>query len=80
MSPTNGIFKIEDDVPPPVTSRNNATPAGDAIRSLMPGQSVVIPDDALKDISATVAAIKKATKRSFATRAVEGGRRVWRLA
>lgn len=79
MSQVNG-FKIEDDIPPPDKSAGRNSPAGDAVRSLQPGQSVVLPIGCVKDISAMVAQIKKTTGRKFASRAVEGGRRIWRLA
>jgi hypothetical protein len=70
-------LQIEDGIPIPIRGRP-ASPAGTAVRALEIGQSVLIREGTMRDVCAMVSYIAKLTKRKFATRAVDGGRRVWR--
>jgi hypothetical protein len=74
---------IESGIPLPASLYQSGAhkPKGDArvaVESLEVGQSVLIEKKSVA--SSTAQVVAKKTGRKFATRSVEGGQRVWRLA
>lgn len=68
---------IEKNVPMP--SRGNSRPNRGALYQLEPGDSVLITDRPTNSVRRHVCIVAKKIGGKFATRAVEGGVRVWRI-
>ena len=79
-------FVIEDNIPLPPAKRGRFGEKGSgldgALTRLQVGQSILVPNKSQKHVSASarVCARRMADGRKFATRVVDGGVRVWRVA
>ena len=70
----SAVFKVESDVPPPVTLKM-------ALKSLAVGQSIFVLGTPRGTLSSYAAReVRLCPEKNFTSRAQDGGVRIWRLA
>ena len=70
-------FKIEKNVPPPVSDKNTKWP----LAQIQPGDSFLVPPEKALRVRYAASQFVRRTqpKWRFATRTVKGGLRIWRV-
>lgn len=69
-------FEIEKGIPLPEMPKGKLSGLTAALRSMTPGDSLLVVDCKSSRVGAIISQLKEL---KFATRKVDGGRRIWRL-